>query len=103
MQNSVQIFPDSGCKPRPTVSTPVHAIIQHYVQESGVLFMDTIAEIRRRHWISKETCSSIARDLKLSHPAVRKHCRTRTEPIHRRRKQSVPMPGALQERLETDA
>jgi hypothetical protein len=26
--------------------------------------MDMIAEIRRRHWVSKESISSIARDLK---------------------------------------
>jgi hypothetical protein len=47
-----------------------------FVGESGVLFMDMIAEIRRRHWVSKESISSIARDLKLSRPTVRKHCRT---------------------------
>jgi hypothetical protein len=33
---------------------------------SGVLHMDVIAEIRRRHLVSKESISSIARDLKLS-------------------------------------
>src|ERR1700686_2890499 len=43
-----------------------------YAGESGVLFMDMIAEIRRRHWVSKESISSIARDLKLSRPTVRK-------------------------------
>ena len=41
-----------------------------------MLFMDVIAEIRRRRLVSKESISSIARDLKLSRPTVRKHCRT---------------------------
>jgi len=35
-----------------------------------VLFMDLIAEIRRRHLVSKESISSIARDLNLSRPTV---------------------------------
>jgi hypothetical protein len=39
--------------------------------ESGVLSMQVIAEIRRRHLVSKERISSIARDLKLSRPTVR--------------------------------
>ena len=63
--------------------------------------MDMIAEIRRRHWVSKESISSIARDLKLSRPTVRKHCRTQAEPVYHRRKQPVPMLGAFQETLET--
>jgi transposase len=62
--------------------------------------MDMIAEIRRRRLISKESISSIARDLKLSRPTVRKHCRTQSEPIYRRRKQPTPMLGAFQETLE---
>ena len=66
-----------------------------------MLFMDMIAEIRRRHWVSKESISSIARDLKLSRPTVRKHCRTQAEPVYHRRKQPVPMLGAFQETLET--
>src|SRR6202049_4744506 len=63
--------------------------------------MDMIAEIRRRHWVCKESISSIARDLKLSRPTVRKHCRTQSEPIYRRDKQPTPMLGAFQETLET--
>jgi hypothetical protein len=66
-----------------------------------VLFMDMIAEIRRRHLVSKESISSIARDLQLSRPTVRKHCRTQSEPIYRRDKQPTPMLGAFQETLET--
>jgi hypothetical protein len=34
--------------------------------------MDMIAEIRRRHLVGKESISSIARDLELSRPTVRK-------------------------------
>jgi transposase len=69
--------------------------------ESGVLLMDLIAEVRRRRLVSKESISSIARDLKLSRPTVRKHCRTRCEPSYRRREQPTPMLGAFQETLET--
>src|SRR5664279_2014396 len=68
--------------------------------ESGVLFMDMIAEIRRRHLVSKESISSIARDLKLSRPTVRKHCRTQSEPVYQRHKQPTPMLGAFQATLE---
>lgn len=66
-----------------------------------MLFMDMIAEIRRRHLVSKESISSIARDLKLSRPTVRKHCRSQCEPIYQRHKQPTPMLGAFQETLET--
>jgi transposase len=71
-----------------------------FAGESGVLFMDMIAEIRRRHWVSKESISSIARELKLSHPTVRKHCRTQCEPVYQRHKQPTPMLGAFEETLE---
>ena len=62
--------------------------------------MDVIAEIRRRRLVSKESISSIARDLKLSRPTVRKHCRTERDPVYRRDRQPTPMLGAFQERLE---
>jgi len=65
-----------------------------------VLLMDMIAEIRRRHLISQESISSIARDLKLSRPTVRKHCRTRSEPVYHRSKQPTPMLGAFENTLE---
>lgn len=60
-----------------------------------------IAEIRRGRLISRESISSIARDLKLSRPTVRKHCRRRAEPIDSRHKQPVPMLGAFRDMLET--
>ena len=66
-----------------------------------MLLMDVIAEIRRRHLVSRESISSIARDLKLSRPTVRKHCRTlTTAPVYRRYKQPTPRLGAFQETLE---
>jgi transposase len=63
--------------------------------------METIAEIRRRHLVNKESISSIARDLRLSRATVRKHCRTQREPVYRRAKQLAPRLGAFQETLET--
>ena len=62
--------------------------------------MDVIAEIRRRRLVSQESISSIARDLKLSRPTVRKHCRTERDPVYHRDRQPTPMLGAFQERLE---
>jgi hypothetical protein len=52
----MQNFPDSGGKQFPIVSTLVHAIIRRFFAgESGVLFMDMSAEIRRRNLVSKES------------------------------------------------
>ena len=65
-----------------------------------MLVMDLIAKIRFRRSVGKESISSIARDLNLSRPTVRKHCRTQTEPIYRRAQQPTPRLGAFQERLE---
>jgi transposase len=62
--------------------------------------MDLIAEIRRRHLVSKESISSIARELNLSRPTVRKHCHSLREPLYRRHKQPTPMLGAFQATLE---
>ncbi len=50
--------------------------------------------------MSEESISSIARELKLSRPMVRKHCRTRHEPRYQRREQPTPRLGAFQETLE---
>jgi len=65
-----------------------------------VLVMDLIAKIRFRRSVGKESISSIARDLNLSRPTVRKHSRSQTEPIYRRLQQPNPRLGAFQERLE---
>ena len=63
--------------------------------------MEVIAEIRRRHWVSGESISSIARDLKLSRPTVRKHLATEVEPVYVRQQQAAPKLGAFQSVLES--
>ena len=65
-----------------------------------MLFMDFIAEIRRRHFISGEDISSIARSLNLSRTTVRKHLLTTEEPVYHRKIQTFPKLGDFQERLE---
>lgn len=68
--------------------------------------MDIIAEVRRRHLVSGETISSIARSLKISRPTVRKHLASESEPIYRRESQHEPKLGSfkplLVKWLETD-
>jgi transposase len=61
--------------------------------------MDFIAEIRRRHFISDESISSIALSLNLSRTTVRKHLKTTEEPVYQRKNQFFPKLGAFQERL----
>lgn len=69
--------------------------------------MDLIAEIRRRHFVSGESISSIARSLKLSRPTVRKHLKTEEEPVYERNVQPAPklseFKAKLIEWLEFDA
>lgn len=65
-----------------------------------MLFMDFIAEIRRRHFISGESISSIALSLNLSRTTVRKHLKTIQEPVYQRKNQSIPKLGEFQERLK---
>ena len=69
--------------------------------------MDIIAEIRRRHFVSRETISSIARSLNLSRPTVRKHLHSEAEPVYERQVQPEPKLGEFKARLtewlETDA
>ena len=62
--------------------------------------MQVIAEIRRRHLVSKESISSIARDLKLSRPTVRKHLQTHSEAIYTRQIQPAPKLGDFQKTLQ---
>lgn len=63
--------------------------------------MEVIAEIRRRHLVSGESISSIARDLKLSRPTVRKHLQTESEPVYIRQQQAAPKLGEFQSVLES--
>lgn len=52
--------------------------------------MDLIAEIWRRHLVSGESITSIARSLKLSRPTVRKHLRTTSPPTDQRQHKPAP-------------
>lgn len=63
--------------------------------------MEVIAEIRRRHLVSGESISSIARDLKLSRPTVRKPLQTESEPVYIRQQQAAPKLGEFQSVLES--
>ena len=65
-----------------------------------MLFMDYIAEIRRRHLVSGESISSIALSLNLSRTTVRKHLKTIEQPVYQRKNQSAPKLGEFQERLK---
>jgi len=62
--------------------------------------MDIIAEVRRRHLVSGESISSIARSLKISRPTVRKHLLTESEPVYKRVQQPVPKLGEFKLTLE---
>ena len=55
--------------------------------------MHLIAEIRRRHFVSGESISFIARSLNLSRPTVRKHLKTELEPVYQRSYQPTPKLG----------
>ena len=63
--------------------------------------MEVIAEIRRRHLVSGESISAIARDLKLSRPTVRKHLQTESEAVYLREHQPSPKLGAFRSVLES--
>jgi len=62
--------------------------------------MDIIAEVRRRHLVSGESISSIARSLKISRPTVRKHLSTEIESVYKRAQQPIPKLGAFKPILE---
>lgn len=66
-----------------------------------MLSMDIIAEIRRRHFISGESISAIARSLNLSRPTVRKHLQTVEAVAYQRSSQPVPRLGEYRARLES--
>lgn len=63
--------------------------------------MDVIAEIRRRHFVEKETISSLSEAFKLSRPTIRKHLNTVIEPVYQRKHQPHPKLGLYHELLET--
>jgi len=62
--------------------------------------MDIIAKVRRRHLVSGESISSIARSLKISRPTVRKHLLAESEPVYKRVQQPVPKLGKFKSLLE---
>ena len=68
--------------------------------------MEVIAEIRRRHLVSGESISSIASDLKLSRPTVRKHLQTESEAVYLREQQThrpgwpLPLPNRAHSTLK---
>lgn len=64
-----------------------------------MLSMDHIAEIRRRHFISGESISEIAKSLGLSRPTVRKALKAETEPVYQRQVQPTPKLGDFKEQL----
>ncbi|MCD2452038.1 MAG: IS21 family transposase [Methylicorpusculum sp.] len=63
--------------------------------------MDVIAEIRRRHFIEKESITSLAEAYKLSRPTIRKHLKTVEVPVYHRNDQPHPKLGSYRERLDT--
>ncbi len=65
-----------------------------------MLSMDIIAEIRRRHLVSGESISAIARSLNLSRPTVRKHLHSTAVPVYERQQQPAPKLGEFQSTLE---
>ena len=69
-------------------------------EQPGVIGMEFIAEIRRRHFVDGESISSIARCLKKSRPTVRKALKTLSEPVYQRTSQPLPRLGAFQAQLE---
>jgi transposase len=62
--------------------------------------MDIIAEVRRRHLVSGESISSIARSLKIPRPTVRKYLSTEVEPVYNREHQPEPILGSFKAILE---
>lgn len=60
--------------------------------------MQVIAEIRRRHLVSQESISAIARDLKLSRPTVRKHLQTHSEVVYHRQLHQAATPPGMRDR-----
>ena len=52
--------------------------------------METIAKIRRRHFVGGESISAIAQSLNLSRPTVRKYLAVTKEPVYQRKTQPQP-------------
>lgn len=63
--------------------------------------MDTIAEIRRRHFVENESITSLSKTFKLSRPTIRKHLKTLDVPVYQRKNQPCPKLGLFHEQLES--
>jgi predicted DNA-binding protein YlxM (UPF0122 family) len=72
-------------------------MILHFAGETCDVIYDFIAEIRRRHFISDASISSIALSLNLSHTTVRKNLKTIEESVYQRKNQSFPKLAEFQE------
>jgi transposase len=77
-------------------------------ENPGVIKMDTIAEIRRLHFVENKKISELAKRFKLSRPTIRKHLKTVEAPVYSSRKEQ-PHPklgdylNQLNDWLEKDA
>jgi len=67
----------------------------------GVLEMDVIAEIRRRHFVGNEKITALAKAFGLSRPTIRKHLKTVAEPVYLRKHQPHPKLGLFHGQLDT--
>ena len=63
--------------------------------------MDIIYEIRRRHFVQKQTVSAIAREMSLSRPTVRKYLQVTEEPKYERDQPAPPRLGNFKSQLKT--
>jgi transposase len=70
-------------------------------ENTGVLEMNVITEIRRRFHVDNETITSLANTFNLSRPTIRKHLNTVDEPVYRREIQPHPKLGLFHEQLNT--
>ena len=61
--------------------------------------MDIIYEIRRRHSVQKQSVSTIAREMGISLPTVRKHLNTVEEPKYERKQPASPKLGEFEPKL----
>ena len=69
-------------------------------ENPGVLKMEIIAEIRRRHFVENETVTALSQIYKLSRPTIRKHLKTVEPPVYRRKHQPCPKLGEFHQQLE---
>ena len=64
-----------------------------------MLKINSIAEIRRRHFVDGESISALSKELKLSSQMIRKALKITEEPIYQRKKQAHPKWDDFQSKL----